>query len=358
MPNSVFAAPWDTKGMGQDFDVSAPSGPAAQPLGRDADTFGPLRRITMLDTAVASTNLGDQIIMEAVRHELADIVSGAVLFTVASHEWMGGHSRRLMRNSDFTIAGGTNLLSSRMWFRSNWRVTPVDALHCHNVVLMGVGWYQYQGAPDPYSRWLIRSLLSRTHLHGMRESYALKMLASIGITNTVNTGCPTIWALTPDRCARVPRLKAENVLTAVNSYAGLQDPAADRRMLETLQRHYRTVYLWIQTHTDYEYVQSLGANRIQFVNPSLASLDAILTSELDLDYVGNRLHAGIRSLQKGRRAIILEIDNRATEMGRDVGLPTVERTNFERLERMITEPLATSVRPPQQEIARWKQQFR
>ncbi|HJR34009.1 MAG TPA: hypothetical protein VJ817_03625, partial [Gemmatimonadales bacterium] len=83
----------------------------------------------------------------------------------------------------------------------------------------------------------------------------------------------------------------------------------------------------------------------------------LLTSARPLDYVGNRLHAGIRSLQKGRRAIILEIDNRATEMGRDVGLPTVERTNFERLEQMIVEPLAIRVRPPLGEIARWKSQF-
>jgi polysaccharide pyruvyl transferase WcaK-like protein len=317
----------------------------------------PFRTIALLDTAIASTNLGDDIIMEAVRRELTDLLTDQMVYTVVSHEWMGAQSRRLIRRSDWAIAGGTNLLSSRMWFRPNWKVTPLDALARLNVVLMGAGWYQYQHAPDPYSRWLLRSVLSRTHLHSVRESYAVKRLASIGITNVVNTGCPSIWRLTPEHCKRLPRQKgADSVLTAVNSYKNLKNPGADRRMLQILRRHYRTVYLWIQTETDYEYARSLEAD-LHFVKPSVAALDRVLTSDLKIDYVGNRLHAGIRALQKGRRAIIVEIDNRAREMGRDFGIPTVERTDFERLEHMITEPLEISVRPPQEDIAVWKSQF-
>jgi polysaccharide pyruvyl transferase WcaK-like protein len=318
----------------------------------------PFRTFTLLDTAVASTNLGDHIIMEAVRRELADILSDQLVFTVVSHEWMGAQSRRLIRRSDWVISGGTNLLSSRMWFRPNWKVTPIDALSHLNVVLMGAGWYQYQHAPDPYSRWLLRRVLSRHQLHSVRESYAVKRLASIGITNAVNTGCPSIWELTPQHCARLPHQKAaDSVVTAVNSYPKLKNPAADRRMLEILRRHYRTVDLWIQTDTDYDYARSLDAN-LRFINPSVAALDAVLAGNLNLDYVGNRLHAGIRALQKGHRAIIVEIDNRAREMGRDFGVPTVERTDFDRLERMIREPLEISVRLPLNDIALWKNQFR
>lgn len=316
----------------------------------------PLRTLTLIDTAIASNNIGDQVIMEAVRRELADITAARMVFTVASHEWMGAQSRYLIREGEIVIAGGTNLLSSRMWFRSNWKVTPVDALAAFNVVLMGVGWYQYQHAPDPYSRWLLRSLLSRSRLHSVRESYALRMLAKIGITNVVNTGCPTIWGLTPSSCAGLPKQKAAAVLTTVNSYPKLKNPAADRRLLQTLRKHYERVYLWIQTHTDYEYARSLDSN-LFVLDPNLAALDVALASKIDIDYVGVRLHAGIRAIQKGRRAIILEIDNRAREMGRDFGLPTVERTNFEKLERMIKEPFEISVTPPQKAIELWKSQF-
>ena len=316
-----------------------------------------VRKVTVLDTAAASTNLGDQVIMESVRAEIASLFADSALFTVASHEWMGAQSRRLIRQSNWTIAGGTSLLSSRMWFRCNWKVRPIDALSGLNVILMGVGWYQYQGAADPYSAWMLRHLLSRRCLHSVRDSYTLRKLASIGVTNAVNTGCPTLWPLTAAHCGRVPRRKADSVLTAVNSYPKLFDRAADQRMLQILRRHYRDVYLWIQTHTDYEYARSLDAELI-FVNPSLSALDAVLTSNLDIDYVGNRLHAGIRALQKRRRTVILEIDNRAREMGRDFGLPTVARTDFDALERMIVEPASIAVRPPYPDIERWKGQFR
>jgi polysaccharide pyruvyl transferase WcaK-like protein len=336
------------------YIASSQSLAIAESVKREKEFF---RTITLLDTAVASTNLGDQIIMEAVRAELADVLSGQMVFTVVSHEWMGAQSRKLIRHSDWTISGGTNLLSSRMWFRPIWKVTPIDGFFHLNVILMGAGWYQYQHAPDPYSRWLLKNLLSRDCLHSVRDSYALKRLASIGITNTVNTGCPTIWKLTLEHCGNLPKKKAPDCVTALNSYNGLKNPAADRRLLQILQQRYNRIYMWVQTHTDCEYARSLDAN-VTFLSPSVTALDAILTSELSIDYVGNRLHAGIRALQKGRRAVILEIDNRAREMGHDFGLPTVERTNLGRLEQMIEEPFETSIRPPSKEIALWKSQFR
>jgi polysaccharide pyruvyl transferase WcaK-like protein len=317
---------------------------------------GRVAAVTLLDTALASTNLGDEIIMEAVRRELDGLFDDRLTFTVASHEWMGAQSRMVIRRSSLAIAGGTNLLSSRMWFRPNWKLRPWDAALGQRVVLMGVGWYQYQGGPDPYSAWLISSLLSKSWLHSVRESLAAEMLASIGVHNVINTGCPTIWRLTPDACARIPGRKADTVLTTVNSYGGLKNVEADRRMLELLKRAYGSVHLWVQTHSDYEYANSL-TDGLTFVSPNLRSLDAALNAPVELDYVGNRLHAGIRALQHGRRAIIVEIDNRAREMGKDFGLPTVARHDFDKLQAMISEPFQIAVRPPLDAIAQWKRQF-
>lgn len=313
--------------------------------------------IALLDTSAGSTNLGDNIIMDSVRPQIADLFPDCMVFTIASHEPLSRRSRRFVRESTCAISGGTSLLSSRMWFRSSWKVSPIDALARLNVILLGAGWHQYQHAPDPYSRWLLRRVLSRDGLHSVRDGYTLSMLNSIGIDNAVNTGCPTFWSISSAHCERVPRIKAKAVVATINSYPGLQNPAADRRMLEILKRRYEKVFLWIQTHTDFEYARSLQDGLV-YINPSVAALDAVLTSDLDLDYVGNRLHAGIRALQRGRRSIIVEIDNRAREMGADFGLPTVGRTQFEQLERMIAEPLSINVRVPQAEIEQWKNQFR
>ncbi len=313
-----------------------------------------LHSMTVLDTSIASTNLGDQIIMEAVREQLSDLIRDRFTYSVASHEWMGRKSRDLLKRSDFAIAGGTNLLSSRMWIRSVWKLSILDAFLCRNVVLMGCGWYQFQRKPDPYTRWLLGRVLSKKHLHSVRDTYTKDMLAAIGITNVVNTGCPTLWAFSPEYCAKLPREKAAHVVTTINTY--IPDSQADRRLIEILREQYETVSIWVQTSSDYAYAKALDPDLI-FINPSLRAFDDLLASNLDLDYVGNRLHGGIRALQKGRRAIIVEIDNRAREMGRDFGLPTVERDDFTRLEEMIRGPLDINIAPPRQMIDRWKNQF-
>ncbi len=313
--------------------------------------------LALLDTAAASTNLGDHIIMEAVRREILELFPDSMIFAITSHDWMGRHSRGLTRMSDWAIAGGTSLLSSHMWYRASWKLSPLDALAGLDVVLLGAGWHQYQNAPDPYSKWLLKRVLSRDRLHSVRDGYTLKMLTSMGITNAVNTGCPTLWQLTPAHCARISRRKASAVIATVNSYRGLQNLEADRLLLALLASQYSKVYLWIQTYTDYAYARSLHDGLI-YISPSVAALDAVLVSDVDVDYVGNRLHAGIRALQRGRRSIIVAIDNRAREMGRDFGLPTVGRTEFEQLACMIAEPLDIAIRTPQAEIDRWKDQIR
>lgn len=312
------------------------------------------RQITILDTAIASTNLGDQIIMDAIRKQTDALFPDDFAFSVASHDYMGAKSRGLIRKSEFAIASGTNLLSSRMWLRAPWKLRVLDGLRIDNVVLMGCGWYQYQRATDPYSRWLLRSVLSKHHQHAVRDSYSLTNLARLGITNVVNTSCPTLWDLSPEYCATLPREKAHDVVTTVNTY--MPDPEADKRMLEILAKQYGRVHIWVQTAGDWDYARALAPSLVRLA-PSLAAFNTLLETHPSLDYVGNRLHAGIRALQLGRRAIIVEIDNRAAEMGRDFGLPTVKRRDFARLEALITGPMPIKVTPPVDRIAEWKGQF-
>ncbi|MBF9033173.1 polysaccharide pyruvyl transferase family protein [Rhodobacterales bacterium HKCCE2091] len=313
-----------------------------------------MRRIAVLDTATASTNLGDQIIMDAARKVVDELFPDAFHHSVASHDYMGAKGRGLVGGAEVAVACGTNLLSSRMWIRSPWKLRPRDAFLPGNVVLMGCGWYQYQRRPDAYSRWLLRRVLSGHHLHAVRDSYSLRNLERIGITNVVNTGCPTLWDLTPEDTARLPKTRAAEVVTTVNVH--FRDPAADRAMFDTLAARYDRVHLWVQHADDLDYAKGLGA-AFEIVPPSLGALDRLLAGHPSLDYVGNRLHGGIRALQHGRRAVILEVDNRATEMGRDFGLPTLARSEIARLGPMLDAPLDIRVTPPMEAVARWKGQF-
>lgn len=312
------------------------------------------RRVTILDTAVASTNLGDQIIMEAVRQELSQLIPDALPFSVATHEWLGAKSRSLICRSDWAITGGTNLLSSRMWLRPLWKLAPWDARIGRRIILMGAGWYQHQRQPDPYTRWLLGSVLSASCIHSVRDSYAEGMLHSIGISNVLNTGCPTIWSLTPERCDVLPTNKGSSVVTTLNTY--MPDAGRDRELLTTLRRQYQKVYFWPQSDSDAAYARDFGF-RLDFVDPTLQAYDRLLAGEPDLDYVGLRLHGGIRALQHGRRSIIVEIDNRAAVMGSDHHLPTVKQGDWNRLRHLISHPFETRITVPRESISLWKQQF-
>ena len=77
-----------------------------------------------------------------------------------------------------------------------------------------------------------------------------------------------------------------------------------------------------------------------------------------VDYVGTRLHAGIHALNHKIRSIILAVDNRATEMGRDVNLPVIQRSEIsETLEKKIQSEFATEIQLKQENIERFKAQF-
>jgi len=66
---------------------------------------GKINEVTVLDTAVASLNLGDQIIMEAVDRELEGILPSSFLYRVATHEIMGARSRKVL-GCDMTNQAG------------------------------------------------------------------------------------------------------------------------------------------------------------------------------------------------------------------------------------------------------------
>lgn len=60
-----------------------------------------------------------------------------------------------------------------------------------------------------------------------------------------------------------------------------------------------------------------GKENVEIVIPSLEGYDLLLKSDT-VYFVGTRLHGGIRAMQHKQRAIIIEIDNRAKEISKDV----------------------------------------
>jgi|HigsolmetaGSP11D_1036233.scaffolds.fasta_scaffold03585_4 Uncharacterized conserved protein len=316
-------------------------------------------KIAVFDTSIRSLNLGDQIIMDAVYRELNDIFSNSFLINIPSHLY--SDLRTMFSTSklvDKFFVGGTNILTPRMHRYRQWKVTLIDSFLIKNKsILFGTGWNSYSQRTSPYTRFLLNRLLSRKYIHSVRDSYTRERLMEIGIMNVLNTGCPTTWSLTPDHCLEIPVKKARHVVTTITDYR--KDYERDRFMLSKLLDLYETVTLWIQGSNDYEYLQELNihSDRLYLIQPKLHKYDEFLKNN-DVDFVGTRLHAGIRAMQFKKRTVIIGVDNRAKEMGADLNLNVLNREEIEDLEVMLIKEFQTKVTLPIREINEWKNQFK
>lgn len=309
----------------------------------------------ILDTAMGSDNCGDQIIMEACMLQLRDKLDVSAMQHVPTHQFPSDFERMLLSNSRMKILCGTNILSGHMGSYGLWKLGP-DVAPYRNTLLLGVGFDSAVLDFDDYTKRLFQTILSKEGIHSVRDSFSEKMLRDMGIQNVLNTGCPTMWRLTPEHCATIPTQKAKNVVCTLTDYC--RDEENDRAMLDILLVSYQTVYFWLQGRDDLEYIRSLGyENKVMLVQPDLQSFDAVL-EQPDLDYVGTRLHAGIRALNKGRRSLIVSIDNRAECIHADTGLPIIHRKDIsKKLKQRIMEEVHSKITIPKSNISQWMEQF-
>ena len=130
------------------------------------------------------------------------------------------------------------------------------------------------------------------------------------------------------------------------------------QLINILKTNYKHVFIWLQSLADYDYLQRIDLlDQVEIVMPTLDEYDRVL-EEYDIDYIGTRLHGGIRALNHKKRSCILSVDNRANEIAKDTNLPVINREKVEaELEDWIQSEQETMIKLPQENINRWKNQF-
>jgi len=318
-----------------------------------------MKTISILDTTISDYNLGNQIIMDAVNKIANELFEDDFIFRLQYAEKFGRQSLGYIRKSDFTFFGGTNSLSSQMNKYSQMGFKLSDLIYIKNkLTLLGVGWWQYQAKPNLYTRIFLKNLLSNDILHSVRDSYTKQMLENIGILNVINTSCPTTWALTKEHCKEIPSVKSENALITLTDYN--QSKQLDEKFLELVLSNYKKVFYWIQGSGDLKYIDSfekIDRKKLNIISPKLHLYDEILKNE-DVDYIGTRLHAGIRAIQHKKRSLILAIDNRAKEISKDINLNIAGRDDFLAISSFISNSYETRLNIPFDDIEKWKGQFK
>jgi polysaccharide pyruvyl transferase WcaK-like protein len=125
-------------------------------------------------------------------------------------------------------------------------------------------------------------------------------------------------------------------------------------MLNILNKKYQKVFLSLQGVNSLLYGHLLNSTtNVEFVNPKLQDDHSFLKTQ-DIDYVGTRLHAGIRALQKKRITIILAIDHRALGKKKDFNFVVLDRNDIHFFEGLIDESFKASIQLPIKKTQTWK----
>lgn len=307
-------------------------------------------KVGLLDTSYGSDNDGDTIIVDAILNRFPSFRRGPRLPTHRHLKWT---ERRIAAQSDALVVTGTNILSSQMRPDRQWKLSTMTLKAISKkVVFLGVGWRQYQPDPDQLNTSLLNSLLHPDLPVSARDEYTNSKLKRIGI-DSLNTGCPTTWGL-PEVMGPIG-YSSECVFT-FTSYN--PDRNHDPELISRLCAKYEMVHIWPQGSDDQKNVQKMNLPRNAHLLPrGIESLDDAL---VDRDYIGTRLHAGIRAAQLGRPSLVVAVDNRAVEIGRDTGFPVVQReagiTAFEERFAQLCEQ-NTRISINHADIAKWTKCF-
>lgn len=231
----------------------------------------------ILNPAIGSSNLGDLIIYESVYNYLRGIFKEDIFTNYPIQLHTSFDSKVLMNKKKLLFISGTNLLSSNLETQNQWKIVNTHRKFIKNkVVLVGVGWWQYQGYINKYSAKIYKSVFSNDVIHAVRDSYTEEKLKDIGIKNVLNTSCPTLWGISPAKCKNIPIGKAMNVVTTLTCYN--KNKFDDGKMLKILSENYGKVYLWLQGYDDFLYLNEIKSNikNIEIIPPTLESYDDLL----------------------------------------------------------------------------------
>ena len=318
-----------------------------------------MQKILLFNPAISSINLGDEIISYSAKKYIYEIFkSGSLYIDIPTHTPISNNYLNYFKDVKTRFVLGTNLLQGIMngSFRQ-WDITNKNIKYLKPIILLGVGWWQYKNDINCFTKSLWKSILSKDYIHSVRDEYTRQKLNSIGIQNVINTGCPTMWNLTTKHCEIIPSAKSSSVVFTLTDYN--KDTINDTKLIKNCLKFYKKIYFWPQGYDDLNYLYSLGFSEslISIIEPNLRAYDDLLKSTDNIDYIGTRLHAGIRALQFQRRSIIIGIDNRSLEKKKDFNLIVLKREEIDELEHMINQNWKTNIKLNENNIKIWLSQF-
>ena len=317
-----------------------------------------MNKIFLFEPSIGSNNVGDQIIVDSIKREMNFFIKDSFYVELPTHTPISNRYMYFLGKPDFKIICGSNIIVGKLnsfFHLKQWMLSLSTLYNLKNSIFIGVGSQQYNQRINLYSRLAYKFFFKKDFIHSVRDSYTEAALKKIGINNVINTGCPTMWCLNIIHCLKVPKLKSNKVVFTLTDYK--MNFERDNYLISVLKKEYNEVFFWPQGSGDFSYFSSLECiENIHVVPPHISDFDELL-DDGDIDFIGTRLHGGIRALQKLKRTLIIGVDNRANELHKDFNLPVLDQTEIEHLSRIINQEIITDIKLPLDNINTFLAQF-
>ncbi len=324
-----------------------------------------MKNILLLDTSIATNNIGDEIIMECVRDELTPILKNNFIRTLPTHVspfhwyqvWKNSLAIRSFTNCDLKFVGGSNILIPNLLTHyPQWNINLFNYKPLKGCILVGVGaGAGAENGSNFYTRYIYQHLLNKQYYHSVRDERSKQYMDYLGI-KSINTGCITMWLLSPEFCSKIPTNKSDKVVFTLTAQK-IKDEQ-DQWIIDILVKNYKKVYFWPQGLGDYEYFhQFSNIDNINVLEASKKAYDTFLNNN-DTDYIGTRLHGGIYAIRHKKRTLIIAIDERTIAINKNNNLNCILKSKVkENLEGMIQSKIVTNIIMQYDNIEKWKRQF-
>jgi polysaccharide pyruvyl transferase WcaK-like protein len=303
-----------------------------------------------------SRNLGDLIIAEAVNREINSLFPDAQIQRIHTHTPVTREELDSAQACSLIFVGGSNILGAGL---GQWPLVGLQKLQLARLIVFGVGWHRYENDKKLLRyirhRFLLNGMLSKRFHHSVRDEFSRQELHSIGVDKVLNTNCPTMWPLLNMNCIEeIPREKSKNVLFMLTDYK--KNPQLDQQIINLISKNYENIYFFPQGSGDLRYFKQFNLS-CHIIDRSLEAFNDFLKSGIEFDYIGTRLHGGIKCLLNKKRSLILEVDNRAKEIALDTGIPSCCRSDIEYINHWINSHSITQIKLNSGAINEWKTQF-
>ena len=165
-----------------------------------------ISKILLLDTSVATLNIGDEIIIDSIRKNFSELFDSNYIYSLPTHTLQFSLIQKLLyskkmeaySSADLKFLCGTNALYTNMLRPlPGWNINVFNLSLVKDTLCLGVGTGINSTSVNWYTRYLYSKVLSKKYIHSVRDEDTKIFLEKLGFKAygeiDYDEFCPHTW---------------------------------------------------------------------------------------------------------------------------------------------------------------------